>query len=177
MESKRTHYDILGLDSNASFEDVRQKYRELATKLHPDKDYSHNEEFKKINEAYSILKDYHKRREYDKQLETSQRVMTPFIGTRNSFSLFDDFDLFFTKRHDHMRKMMDEITEANIDNNRMYSYSSSLVNNNGVETQKIRRQTYIDGKKNVENEYIKKQDGKIIDHQKYGDDLYKKIKY
>lgn len=58
-------YDVLGLDSKASQEDIKKAYRRLALKYHPDKYHSAEDKFKKINEAYQILSDPEKRILYD----------------------------------------------------------------------------------------------------------------
>ena len=57
-------YQILGLDMNASADDIKKAYKKLAIQNHPDKG-GNEEEFKKINEAYSILSDPEKKRMYD----------------------------------------------------------------------------------------------------------------
>ncbi len=61
-------YKILGVSENASQEDIKKAYRDLAKKYHPDK-YPNNpeyeEKFKKISEAYSVLSDKEKRAKYD----------------------------------------------------------------------------------------------------------------
>lgn len=61
-------YKILGVSENASQEDIKKAYRELAKKYHPDK-YPNNQEyeekFKKISEAYSVLSNKEKRAKYD----------------------------------------------------------------------------------------------------------------
>ena len=64
---KLNYYQILGLDSNATQEEIKVRYRELAIKFHPDKEKSSlsDEMMKQINEAYSILGDVIKRKQYD----------------------------------------------------------------------------------------------------------------
>ena len=57
-------YQILNVDKNCSSEDLKKSYRKLCIKHHPDKG-GDEQEFKKISEAYNILKDDEKRRIYD----------------------------------------------------------------------------------------------------------------
>lgn len=57
-------YEILGLDSNTSIEDIKLKYRQLASENHPDKG-GDTEKFKLISLAYQILIDPIKRKTYD----------------------------------------------------------------------------------------------------------------
>ncbi|MDK2972888.1 MAG: curved DNA-binding protein [Candidatus Sumerlaeota bacterium] len=61
------YYEVLGVSRNAAPEDIRKAYRTLARKYHPDvnKDPESEEKFKKINEAYEVLKDAEKRKRYD----------------------------------------------------------------------------------------------------------------
>ncbi len=65
MES---YYDILQVSKTASDDEIKQAFRKLAMKYHPDKnpnDKLAEEKFKKVNEAYSVLSDSQKRRAYD----------------------------------------------------------------------------------------------------------------
>lgn len=67
MEYK-DYYKILGVNRNASAEEIRKAYRKLALKYHPDKnpgDKAAEERFKDINEAYQALSDPQKRARYD----------------------------------------------------------------------------------------------------------------
>ena len=66
--SKKDYYQILGINKNASQHEARQAYRKLAFQYHPDKNMENPEasaKMKEINEAYAILSDPVKRREYD----------------------------------------------------------------------------------------------------------------
>ena len=64
-----TYYETLGVSKNASEKDIRQAYRRLARKHHPDlnpNDEEAERQFKKINEAYEVLSDADSRQKYDR---------------------------------------------------------------------------------------------------------------
>ena len=66
--SEADYYKILGVNRNASESEIKKVYRKLAMKYHPDRtkgDKSAEEMFKKISEAYAVLSDKEKRKQYD----------------------------------------------------------------------------------------------------------------
>jgi len=66
--AKTDFYEVLGVEKNASEDDIKKAYRRLAIKYHPDKnpgDKSAEEKFREATEAYEILKDPKKRAQYD----------------------------------------------------------------------------------------------------------------
>jgi len=66
--SEKDYYKILGVSKNASEEEIKKVYRKLAMKYHPDKtkgDKNSEDKFKKISEAYAVLSDKEKRKQYD----------------------------------------------------------------------------------------------------------------
>lgn len=68
MASKRDYYAVLGVNRDASEDDIRKSYRKLAMKHHPDRnqgDKAAEEKFKEAKEAYEILTDAKKRAAYD----------------------------------------------------------------------------------------------------------------
>src|SRR5918912_4029456 len=63
-----TFYDTLGVKKNASAEEIKKAYRKLAAQYHPDKnpgDASAEEKFKEVQNAYDVLSDTEKRKQYD----------------------------------------------------------------------------------------------------------------
>ena len=73
MADKRDYYEVLGIDRNASEDDIKQAYRKAALKWHPDRWVSGTdaekktaeEKFKEASEAYSVLSDAQKKAKYD----------------------------------------------------------------------------------------------------------------
>uniref|UniRef100_A0A6C0EEJ0 J domain-containing protein n=1 Tax=viral metagenome TaxID=1070528 RepID=A0A6C0EEJ0_9ZZZZ len=66
--SQDNHYETLGINENASESEIKQAFRKLSLKYHPDKNQGSTETigmFHKINEAYEVLGDSSKRKEYD----------------------------------------------------------------------------------------------------------------
>jgi curved DNA-binding protein len=66
--TKRDYYEILGVEKKASEEEIKKAYRRLALQYHPDRnpdDKTAEEKFKEINEAYAVLSDAEKRKQYD----------------------------------------------------------------------------------------------------------------
>ncbi len=69
MATKKDYYQILGVKKDASDKEIKAAYRKLALEWHPDKHPNNKEEaeekFKEINEAYQVLSDPKKRKQYD----------------------------------------------------------------------------------------------------------------
>jgi curved DNA-binding protein CbpA len=77
----RDYYFILNVTSNASASEIRRAYRRLALECHPDhhpEDPGAEEKFKLISEAYSVLENVQKRREYDSQHDTQSLLSNYF---------------------------------------------------------------------------------------------------
>jgi len=77
-------YEVLGVGKTASKEEIKKAYRKLAMKYHPDKnkgDKTAETKFKEINNAYEVLSDDAKRKQYDTFGSTSGAAGNPFSGT------------------------------------------------------------------------------------------------
>ena len=89
-DDENDYYKILGVKKEASDAEIKKAYRKLALKWHPDKNPNNREEaeekFKKINEAYSVLSDKDKRRQYDRGGDFSFD-----FGSFNANDIFKDF--------------------------------------------------------------------------------------
>ncbi|MGB9732495.1 MAG: molecular chaperone DnaJ [Candidatus Micrarchaeia archaeon] len=113
----KDYYDILGVPHDATLDQIKKAYRELALKYHPDRNKSKEaeEKFKEINEAYAVLSDPEKRRQYDMygpagfgQKYTEEDIFRGFniedifkdLGLNFDFDFFDfgGEDIFGTPR-------------------------------------------------------------------------------
>ena len=70
-----THYEILGVDKNASEQEIKKAYRSLSLEFHPDRNSSEEatQKFQEISEAYETLSDPQKKEEYDFEQEHGGR--------------------------------------------------------------------------------------------------------
>ena len=86
--NKRDYYEVLGVDKNASEADIKSAFRRLAKKYHPDVSKEENaaEKFKEAQEAYAVLSDPEKRKQYD------QFGHSAFTNSNGGFSGFEGFD-------------------------------------------------------------------------------------
>ena len=68
MTTKRDYYEVLGVERNATDEDIKRAFRKLAFQYHPDHNRGDGaeEKFKEVNEAYEVLSDAEKRNLYDR---------------------------------------------------------------------------------------------------------------
>jgi len=95
----RDYYEILGVARDADAKDLKQAYRRLTMKLHPDRnpgDEAAEEQFKEAAEAYEVLSDPDKRRIYDRFGREGLLGQAGFAGVEDIFSRFGEiFSDFF----------------------------------------------------------------------------------
>src|SRR3954471_3078625 len=68
MAQTKDYYSVIGVPASATQDELKKAYRKLANKYHPDKnpgDKKADEKFKEISEAYNVLGDPEKRKQYD----------------------------------------------------------------------------------------------------------------
>ena len=99
MAAKRDYYEVLGVQRNASEDEIKKAFRRLARQYHPDvnKEKGAEARFKEINEAYEVLGDAAKRQTYDRLghagLAGAGAGAGPFDGF--GFGINDIFEQFF----------------------------------------------------------------------------------
>jgi len=97
MAAKRDYYEVLGVDRNATEEDIKKAYRRLARQYHPDVSTVEGaeERFKEINEAYQVLSDAEKRAAYDRFGHAGLEGMGAGGMGAEGFPFDSIFDVFF----------------------------------------------------------------------------------
>jgi curved DNA-binding protein len=97
----KNYYSILGLERNASQDEIKTKYRQLAMKHHPDRNPDNavesEEKFKEIKEAYEVLSNPDTRQEYDTGSTNHSSQQWAHRSNTNNKEFEDLFKNFFTK--------------------------------------------------------------------------------
>ena len=71
-DSLINYYDVIGVSNSATSEEIKNKFRELAKKIHPDKTKVNSEkEMAELNKAYEVLSDKERRASYDRYFKVS----------------------------------------------------------------------------------------------------------
>lgn len=156
MSDSKDYYKILGVEKNAAKEEIKKAFKKLALKYHPDrapedKKEEYEEQFKKINEAASVLGDDKKRQQYDQFGSSAfsggsggggfegynfSDVMSQFRS--GSFGNFDDiFDHLFggsgNRRSARQSRGSDLLYETEISLEEAYSGSEKTIELNKLE--------------------------------------------
>ncbi|MDV3196287.1 MAG: molecular chaperone DnaJ [Candidatus Phytoplasma stylosanthis] len=121
MSSKRDYYDILGISKNATENEIKKAYRTLVKKYHPDvsKEANATEKFKEIQEAYQILSNPEKKRDYDRfghRNDYNNFNSNNFKDFSQEFNFEDIFENFFgsSKNKQSQKRNRDKIEDKNI---------------------------------------------------------------
>jgi molecular chaperone DnaJ len=113
-------YQILGVNQNASQDEIKKAYRKLAVEHHPDKGGDENK-FKKISEAYDTIGDENKRSQYDNQKRN------PFANMGGGG--FNPFEDMFNQMHTQRRRSVpDKVIEVIIGALESYNGSDKTIN-------------------------------------------------
>jgi len=111
------YYKILGVNENATQDEIKKTYRKLAMEHHPDKG-GNEETFKKISEAYDVLSDENKKNQYDHQRKN------PFGGGNSFEDFFNGFKTNF--RQNVPDKIIDlevDVLESYLSNEKTFTYT------------------------------------------------------
>ncbi len=84
----KDYYETLGVQKNASKDEIKKAFHKMAHKYHPDKSHGDEAKFKEVNEAYQTLSDDQKRAQYD-QFGSAGPQMGGFGGNGQGFGGFD----------------------------------------------------------------------------------------
>ena len=137
------YYEMLGLTSNCSKEDIKKNYKKLALRWHPDRNkdnkYEAGEKFKKISEAYEILSDDEKRQKYDR-FGTIDDQHVSFTNANDIFAqMFGSMGFPFNSSRQHP---MEHFMSFNMPNIVQQSTSQSIgFNNDGQKIIRIETRT------------------------------------
>ena len=97
MAQKRDYYEVLGVDKNATEDQIKKAYRTIAIKYHPDRNPGNKEaeeKFKEAAEAYDVLHDPQKRQQYDTFGFNGPGAGGGFDGFGTSMNMDDIFSMF-----------------------------------------------------------------------------------
>ena len=125
------YYRILEIKEDADFSDIKKKYRKLAIKYHPDKNPGDDEavkKFREITEAYEVLGDEKKRKEYDnKRKFKNGQENNKNLKNKNNFS---DNNFSFGKEFFKSASEMKEMFENSFNLNKMGKKKAEMEKEN-----------------------------------------------
>ena len=127
MNTDKDYYSILGVDKNATQDEIKKAYRALSKKWHPDRNPGNKEaeeKFKEIQEANEVLSDVEKRKQYDNPNPFSGFNSNGFdMGSGFDFTGFNFSDFGFNKRKqpEPVQNGDDIYVQINLDINDIYN--------------------------------------------------------
>ena len=101
---QKDYYKILGVTADASADEIKKTYRKLAFQYHPDRNPGNEGMMKELNEAYAVLSDQQKRREYD-----SYRQSYGFFARDRFRQTYTEQDIF---RDSDINRVFEELSRA-----------------------------------------------------------------
>ena len=125
-------YDLLNVSEDSPLKDIKDSYRALSKKFHPDKnpnDKYSEEKMKQITEAYEILSDYEKRRQYDLQLHPMDTFM---FRPRFNFN----FDSMFPTIDHLLQTNSDNISSYNV-TKETYAFANETAEADGTSQKRV----------------------------------------
>lgn len=119
------YYQVLGVPVTASSEDIKRAYRKLAMIHHPDRG-GDTEKFKEISEAYEVLSDDNKKRQYDNK---GAEWVNPFENFSQQSPYFTDFaDIFGSRSKNNTQRNPDGIVDTTITLEQAYNGTDININ-------------------------------------------------
>jgi DnaJ-class molecular chaperone len=173
MNNKQNYYDLLELNKNASFDDIKKSYKKLALKYHPDRNYDNKEEnenkFKEITEAHNVLSDEKKRKDYDYfgniNTDFQNNQFDDIISKMFKFSDNDINDMIHNNElHDITPKIFVNIQKGPLNNinNDIFSNITNLVDDL-LFGENIHKTNNTTPPINIQNNSTKKQEYDLLD--------------
>lgn len=114
------YYEIIGVNKDASADAIKRAYLEQARKFHPDHNQGvdSNDQFIKIQQAYEVLRDPAKRKEYDSELDTEEYAQpvtrVHFLTSRKSIPRINEDQLIYTLLEIECLKMNEEVKSPRV---------------------------------------------------------------
>lgn len=140
------YYDIIGVNRNASQDEIKSSYRKKSLLCHPDRPSGSQEKFLKLNQAYEVLSDSHKRKTYDIK---NMNVNPNSLDLNDIIHLFDNSgpEMNFFKKFNETMKLPIPIIK-NLEITLEQAYTGAVI------PLEIKRFIYNDNTKQEEKETL-----------------------